>query len=159
MSGLSWLDIFLRLIPEGLIIILAGYALSKKNINTKRYLLSSIILAISIYAFKLLPISAALPMILSIITAIIVLIFVNKINTVHAIISSIICFMLLILTEAVNLFILEKLLNVDIKGIFQNGTPILKYLSGLPSLLVFAAIVLSYYFISRRKRAANVTNE
>lgn len=160
MSSLSWIDIFLRLIPEGLIIILAGYALSKKSIDIKRYLLSSLIVSLSIFVFKLMPISAALPMILSIITAIFVLIFINRIKTVHAIISSIICFILLILTEAINLFFLEKLLHIDVYNLFQHGTPFIKYLSGVPSLIIFAAIVLTYYFISKRKRAKNnVTNE
>lgn len=159
MSGFSVIDIFLRLIPEGLIIILAGYALSKKSINTKRYLLSSLIVALSIFVFKLLPISAALPMILSILIAIITLIFIDKIKTVHAIISSVVCFILMMLTEAINLLVLETVFHVNTDEVFLNAEPLEKYLYGLPSMLVFAAIVLTYYFILKRKRAKNnVTN-
>lgn len=159
MSGLSWIDIFLRLLPEALIIILAGHALSKKDIDIKRYLLSSLIVALSIFVFKLLPISAALPMILSILVAIISLIFIDKIKTVHAIISSIVCFILMMLTEAMNLLVLEKVFHVNTDEVFLNAQPLEKYLYGLPSMLVFATIVLTYYFISKRKRAKNdVTN-
>lgn len=153
MSNFSFIDVFLRLIPEGLIIILAGYALAKKSIDTKRYLLSSLIVALSIFIFKLLPISAALPMILSIFIAIIALIFINKIKTAHAIISSVVCFIVMMLTEAINLLVLQTVFHVNTDEVFLNAVPLEKYLYGLPSMLVFAAIVLAYYFISKRKRA------
>ena len=155
MAGLSWIDVVLRIIPEVMIIILAGYAVSKKEMNLKLYLFSSFLLALISFVFKTLPISAALPMILTVISAVIILVFINKIKIIHAIISAISCFILIILSEGVNLFVLEKILLINTNEIFQDATPFLKYLYGLPSLLLFAAIVTIYYFISRRKTANN----
>lgn len=152
MTGLSWIDFFLRVIPEGFIIILAGYAVSKKAMNIKKYILASSILALAIFVYKILPISAALPLILSIITAIIILVFINKIKTAYAIISTIICFIVIIISEGINLFLLE-LFHINTNEILQNDSPFIKYLSGLPSLIILASIVIIYYFISRRKRA------
>lgn len=155
MSGLSWIDIFLRFIPEGLIIILAGYAVSKKVVNVKLYLLSSALLGLITFTLKNLPISAVLPILLSATTAVLLLVFINKIKIIHAIISTTVCLVLSVLIEAINLFALEKLLCVDTYVIFKNATPILRILYGLPSLLVFALIVIAYYFISKRRRTKN----
>ncbi len=152
MTGITWIDIFLRLIPEGLIIILAGYAVSKKAMNIKLYLISSVILAVTTFVLKILPISAALPMMLAAIAAVIILVFINKIKVVHAIIATLVCMILTLITEVVNIFLLEKLFNIDTNKIFQDATPLMRNLYGLPSLLLFAAIVIAYYFIARRKK-------
>ncbi len=152
MSGLSWIDIFLRLIPEGLLIILAGYAVSKKAIDAKLYLFSSVILALVTYVLKILPISAALPMILSAIAAVLLLVFINRIKVLHSVISTIICMLLSLLLEGLNLFLLE-VFKVDTYEVFKDATPFTRYLYGLPSLLLFAAMVLAYYFINKKIRA------
>lgn len=160
MSGISWIDIFLRLIPEGLIIILAGYAVSKKAINAKLYLVSAAILAFITFVFKVLPITPALPMILSAIAAVIILTFINKIKVVHAIISTTACLLLTVLTEGINIFALEKLFHIDTYQIFQHSTPLIRNLYGLPCLFLWAAIVIVYYIIRRtRETKKNVTNE
>ncbi len=159
MSGISWFDIFLRLIPEGFIIILAGYAVSRTIINAKLYIISSVVLALITYVFKILPISAALPMILSAIVAIILLVYINKIKVIFAVISTIACMILTLLFEGVNIFVLGTLLGIDPDTIFQNTSTILRNVYGLPSLFLFAAIVLTYYLISRRKAKKNVVNE
>ena len=154
MSGLSWVDIFLRLIPEALIIILAGYAVSKKTMNAKLYLLSSVIQAATTFLYKSLPVSAALPMILSAVTAVLLLVFINKIKVVHAIISTTACLLLSLLIEGLNLFVLE-FLHVDTAAVFKDATPFLKNLYGLPSLFLFAAIVIVYFLISRKRKIKN----
>lgn len=160
MTGLSWIDIVLRLIPEALIIILAGYAVSKTKLDYKRYLLSSLILALVTYVFKILPISALLPTILSAIAAIVILVFINKIKAIYVIISTIACLLLSIFIEAINLYTLKLLTNTDTSILFKTATPILRILYALPSLLVFAAIVLIYYIIILKKnREKNVINE
>lgn len=159
MNGLTWIDFFLRVIPEGLIIILAGYAVSKKAMNIKLYLLSSVFLGLITFGLKNLPVSAVFPVILSAITAVLLLGFINKIKVIYAIISTTVCLILSVLVEGINLFALEKLLKIDTYGIYLDATPILRILYGLPSLLIFAAIVIPYYFISRRKTKKNVINE
>lgn len=152
MFELSWIDFVFRLIPEGLIIILAGYAVSKKVFNIKLYLLSSIILAVITFVLKNLPISAVLPVLLAAIAAVLLLVFINKIKVVYAIMSTMASLVLSLLIEGLNMVALEKMFQVDTYGVYINATPLLRILYGSPSLLVFAAIVISYYFISRRNR-------
>lgn len=159
MSGLSWIDIFLRLIPEGLIIILAGYALSENKINTKLYLLSSVSLALVTFVFKIMPITPALPMLLTAIATVLILVFINKIKVVHAVISTVVCYIVAIIIEGVNILALEKLLHIDPNEIFHDATPFIRNLYGLPSLFLFAVVIISFYFIVRRiKTKKNVTN-
>lgn len=151
MASLSWIDLLLRLIPEALLIILAGYAISKKTVNTKLWFLSSIILSLLNFMFRLLPISTVLPMVLSSISAVIILNFINKIKTVKAILSTIICYVILILSEGVNMIFLGKVLGLDAKKIFLTSNSFMKNLYGLPSLLLFALVVISYYLIFAKR--------
>lgn len=152
MISLTWIDFLIRLIPEALIIILAGYAISKKNLNVKPYLLSAIILALLTFLFRILPISIIISMLLSAITAVILLIYINKIKTIHAILSIIICLILSALAEGANIIFLGNVFKLDTNKIFLESSTLLKNLYGLPSLLLFGIIILSYYFISSKKR-------
>lgn len=153
MPDLTWIDFFLRLIPEGLIIILAGYAVSKKDMNIKLYLLASILLALLTFVLKMLPISTVLPMILSTISTVILLVLINKIKVIYAIISTFICFILLIITEGLNILILENVFNIETEIVFQNSSSFSRNIYGLPSLLIYGLIIILYYFISKRKKA------
>lgn len=160
MSGISWIDILLRLLPEALIIILAGHGLSGKKINIKLYLVSSVLLALVTYVFKILPITPALPMLLTTITTVLILVLINKVKVVHAVISTVVCYVVAIVTEGINIFALEKLLQVNPEEIFHGSNPLIRNLYGLPSLIVFALIMIGFYFITRRiKTKKNVTNE
>lgn len=159
MVSLFWEDIILRLIPEALIIILAGYAIAKKTMNIKLYLISSIILALINFLFRALPISTIIPMVLSGIAAVMLLRFVNKIKVIHGILSTLLCYILLIVSEGLNIFLLGKLFGLDTNKIFLTSSPLEKNLYGLPSLLIFGLIIISYYLIFTRKKAkANVDN-
>lgn len=154
MVGLSWIDFFLRFIPEALIIILAGYAISKKDIDIKLWFISSIILSLLNLLFRSLPINTVLPMVLSSISAIIILNFINKIKTVKSILSTIICFVILILSEGINMILLEKVFGLNTKKIFLSSNILMKNLYGLPSLVIFALVVIVYYLLfTKRKKS------
>ena len=156
MSGLTWIDILVRLIPEGLIIMLAGYAISKKAVTIKPYLLSSVLFALITFLVKMLPVSAVLPTILSATTAVLLLALINKIKVIHAVISTIVCLMLSVLFEGLNMFILEKLFSIGTNEIYYT-TPVFKELVMLPSLLLFAAVVITFYFIMMKVAKKSVT--
>ena len=156
MSGLTWIDILIRLIPEGLIIMLAGYAISKKTVTIKPYLLSSILFALITFLVKMLPVSATLPIILSATAAVFLLVFINKIKVIHAVISTIVCLMLSALFEGLNIFALGKIFRIGTNEIF-NATPVFKGLVMLPSLLMLAAVVITFYFIMMKVAKKSVT--
>lgn len=157
MAGLSWIDLFLRHIPEGLLLILAGYAVSRKKIDVNLYLLSSVIISICNFVFKSLPISTVLPMVLSGVVTVIILSLINKIKTVKAILSTIFCYVLLIISEGINMILLNKVFGLDSSKIFLTSNPLMKNIYGLPSLVIFGLIVIIYYMgFSRKKNKKNV---
>jgi 4-amino-4-deoxy-L-arabinose transferase-like glycosyltransferase len=152
MESLSWIDFFLRLIPEGLIIILAGYAISQKDINIKLYLISSFIIAFLSFIYSQLPVSTTLPMVLTAISTVIILSSINKIKTRKAILSTLICFVLLIITEGINMVLLNKIFNLDTNKIFLSSNTLMRNIYGLPSLLIYGLIVLSCYLILKKRK-------
>ncbi len=157
MIHLSWMDFVLRYIPEALLIILAGHAVQRKKIKLPNYLISSLILSLLNLIFKALPINAVIPMAMSGVAAILILKYINKIKTFYGIISILICYILLIILEAVNIAILGGVLKLDTNKIFLESTPLIKNLYGLPSLILFALLIIGFYVIRTRKRK-NVTD-
>lgn len=151
MGKLEWIDFFLRLIPESLIIILAGYAVSKKKFNFKLYLLSGVIHALFTFGVRLLPISKFMQMVLSAIVAVILLVIINKIIPLKAILSTLICFILSILFEGVSIIFFELVLKIDYGKIFNTSNPIMKNVYGLPSFLLFASTIIIYFFIAKKR--------
>jgi len=151
MMKLEWIDFLIRFIPEGLLIILAGYAVSKKRIDVKRYLLSSIIHALFTFGFRQLPISKVMPMVLSAILAVILLVIINKIIPFKAILSTLICFVLSILFEGINMIFLGLILKIDVNKVFISSGSLMRNVYGLPSLLLFALTIGIYFGISRKR--------
>lgn len=146
------IDFILRLIPEGFIIMLAGYAYANKQINPVRYIASSITQASLTYLFRLLPISNVMPMILSAVTAVVIHITVNKIVPFKAIISTLVCFVLTVVYETINMLVLNHAFGIDINKVFFESDSLTKNIYGLPSLALFALTIIICFFILRRKR-------
>lgn len=149
MLKLTAIEIVARLIPEALIFIFATYALSKTKIDIKRYIIASCLLTACIFIIRMLPISYGVHTILNIMVQAIIIIYINKIEIIDAIKCTI--------TTAISLFILEGLNMLLLTFIFDDqvenimGDPFLKTLSGLPSLVAFAIIIVTYYFYLKKK--------
>lgn len=153
--GLTWIDFIMRLIPEGLVMILAGYAVAKMKVNIKKFILSGALYAISIFIFRALPVSSVIPSILSMITVVIILVLINNIKPIHAILACIASFVLLIASETINIFIiLNGIMGLDINAIFKDATPVMKNLYGYPSLIIMAIIIIPFYCIYSNKSKA-----
>lgn len=149
---LEWLDLFMRIIPESLIIILASYAFSRKQFNGKLYLLASIIHAVCTFLIKGLPIGKLMPMILSAVVAVIIIIMVNRIPPLNAIVSVLLCFVLSIVFEGVNMMFLQVFLKLDPQKVFEEADVLTRNIYGLPSFTVFAITILICFFVFRKKR-------
>jgi|GEM_PF-6078519 len=153
MTKLTWLDFILRLIPEGFLIMMAGYAVAKRKIAWKPYVVSSFLFAVITLLLKVLPISAVLPMLLSATTAVILLILINKIKAMHAILSTLVCFILSLLLEGLNVVVLGKVMGLDTELIFERSGALVKNLYSLPSLALFALLIILYYRFRTKKEA------
>ena len=157
MLKLTLLEVFFRGLPEGLVAIFAVYAFSKTVLNIKRYLLSSIIFITAVYLIRLLPIQYGVHAILNIIVIIVLTVNINKISIIKSIKASIMTVILEFICEGINVFIIQHIFKVDIVYLLSESS--LKILYGIPSLLIFAIIVSTYYFyVARRKKMMEVIN-
>ena len=149
---------FLQYVPNGFIYILAGYALSKKPIDIKKYFLSSTILAIFGFTakilseMKLLNTSNTVPQILILFSCIFLLVNINQIKLVKATISSLIVMILQLFFEVVYVvLILKSIIGINIDKIF-NKSLFMTSLIGLPYLLTLGLLVLLYYKFMVKRR-------
>lgn len=157
MMKLTILEVFLRALPEAILLIFGVYAFSKTVINVKRYIISIIIYVIAVYTIRLLPIQYGVHTILNIIAIIVLTININKISIIKAIQASIMAMILEFICEGVNMFIIQHIFKVNVINILTNTS--LKILYGIPSLVIFAAIVFTYYFyLARRKKLSEAMN-
>jgi hypothetical protein len=147
---LTWIELFIRIIPEGFLFIFAAYAFTKTAVDSKKYLISSVLHGITVYSIRLLPIQYGVHTILNIFITIILLVIINKIDVVKSIRAVIITYVLGFVTEGINVFIIQFILKKDLNAIFNNA--VLKTLYGTPSLIIFWSIIIVYYFrLSKRK--------
>ena len=157
MLKLTLLEFFLRGLPEGFLLIFAVYAFSKTVINIKKYIISSIIFVIAVYLIRLLPIQYGVHSILNIIVIIVLTVNINKIGIIKSIQASIMAMILEFICEGINMFVIQYIFKVDINYLLSD--PSLKILYGIPSLLIFAVTVFTYYFwLARRKKLSEVVN-
>ena len=146
--NLPWYAFFIRLLPESLLYVLAGYGIVKKKLEMKEYLISSLLLALIIYFVKLLPLSLLIPQIIILLCCILLKIFINKIDAINAIISTISVMIIIIILEGINMVFINLLL----KDSYHNADPFIQMMLGLPSLIVLSIIII-FYYIKRLKRA------
>lgn len=157
MLRITLLEFFLRGLPEGFLIIFAVYVFSRTVINIKRYIVSSIILIISIYLIRLLPIQYGVHIILNIIVVIILSVNVSKIGIIKSIQTSLMTVLLEFICEGINVLFIKSIFKVNISYILS--VPSLKILYGIPSLFIFASLVAIYYFyVERRKKLEEVVD-
>lgn len=157
MLKITLLEFLLRGLPEGFLIFFAVYAFSKTDINIKRYIISSIIFITAVYLIRLLPIQYGVHAILNIIVIIVLTVNINKISIIKSIKASIMTVILEFICEGINVFIIQHIFKVDIVYLLSESS--LKILYGIPSLLIFAIIVSTYYFyVARRKKMMEVIN-
>jgi len=157
MLKLTLLEVFLRALPESFLVVFAVYAFSKTVINMKRYIISSIFYVILIYIIRLLPIQYGVHTILNIIVLIVLTVNINKIVIIKSIQASIMALILLFICEGINMFIIQYIFKVNVINLLTNRS--LKILYGIPSLVIFATTVFSYYiYLARRKKLTEVLN-
>lgn len=149
MLALTAFEFIVRTIPESLIYIFAGYVLSNTKLNIKRYLISSLLLAVSMFIIRMLPINYGVHTILSIIIQTAILMSISKIDIILAIKSAIITTICLFVVELLNMLALNLIFKEQLEAIMLNK--ISKTICGLPSLGGFAIIVLCYYYHLRKK--------
>ena len=139
MLKLQWIEIFLRCIPEMLLIIWGIYVLARKSFNVRNYIILSCILGLYSFLVRELPIYFGVhTMIITI--SIISIMIIQGIPLVTSIYSTLIMLFILIIAETLNKFILS-LFNISF--VFTNMNPVKKSILTLPSLIIlFLSIII-----------------
>lgn len=144
---LTWIDFFLKLIPESYIFFWGISIISNKVISKKIHIIYCILLSIAIYVVRLLPIHFGVHTIINNIFTICLLIIAEfSINT--AIRNTLLMTLLLLMGESFNIFLL-KIFNINIE--IQSEMPGAVSLLFLPSLLFLILLIYLTKFLLRRK--------
>ncbi|MBY6873964.1 hypothetical protein HYH37_12325 [Clostridium botulinum] len=139
----------MRLTPEYFLLIFIVQAFSNSKISKNKYILSSILLATTIYSIRLLPIHYGVHTILNIIAIVLICIFINEVTPIKAISYSLILSIFLALSEALNLYFIYKIFGENVVDIFEN--PLKKSISGIPSMIMLIITVLFIFKIKNRR--------
>lgn len=150
MLKLSWIEFFLRTVPEIFVLVWGIHVTSRRSINLFRYIFSSITLALITFFVRWLPINFGVHMIINmaLITSIMAII---EIPIVEAMSSTFLMLFILSLGEFLNTLLLN-LLNINTSIIFIN--PFIKCLYYSPSLIFMLLFVIriNYYFKVKGER-------
>lgn len=150
MLRLTPMEFFVRGLPEAFLFIIAAYTFSKRIINIKEYIISSILYAFITYMVRFLPIHYGVHTIINVFVLIIITVNINKIDLISSIRSAITTVILQFICEGINVFIIQYIFHIDINYVFND--PVLKTLYGIPSIIVFACAAITYYTrLLRRK--------
>lgn len=148
MLKLTWIEFFFRTMPETFILILGIHVISKKSINIPKYVISSALVSLITFFVRWFPIYFGVHMIINIILTISVMVVI-KIPIIKSIYSTLLVYFLLSVGEFLNMIILN-LLNIDTSIEFSN--PLIKCLSGTPSLIILLiSIIIINYLLKMKK--------
>ncbi|AUM94237.1 TPA: hypothetical protein LA742_003611 [Clostridium botulinum] len=149
MLKISVIELLIRTLPECFLLIFIIQTFSNSKMNKNKYLLSSILLSIIVYLIRLLPIHYGVHTILNLIAIIVICIFINKITPIKAISCSLILSIFLAVSEALNLYFINKIFAENIENIFKD--PLKKSIYLMPSIIMLIIIVLLTLKIKNRR--------
>lgn len=150
MFNFTWLDFFFRLIPETLILMWGIHVFSRKIIDRFKYILSSLILAISCFIIRGLPIYYGVNTDICIMLTIIIVMFIKDIPLIKNVLGTFLLYFMLSLSETMNMLLLSRLnINTDI-SVLQ---PITRCIYGIPSLIIFIISIIILKFVLKNKKA------
>ncbi|WP_297420513.1 hypothetical protein [Clostridium sp.] len=156
MFKLTWLELIFRVIPETLILMWGIHVFARKNINMFKYVLSSLILAISCFIIRYMPIYFGVHTDICLMITIILIMFLTDIPLIKNIQGTFLLYFMLTLGENINMILLSNLnINTDI-SVLQ---PILRCIYGIPSLIFLVLSIISIkYILSKKDGIRNVFN-
>ncbi len=154
MLKLTWIEFFLRTLPEIFIMIWGIHIISRRSIDMIKYVFSSIIVSILTFFVRWLPIYFGVHIMINIILIISIMAII-EIPIIKAMYSTLLIFLMLSLSEFLNTLIF-KLLNININ--IQFLTPYKKCLYCLPSLIfLLLFIIIINYLLKMKKELKNVS--
>lgn len=149
------IEFFLRAIPEAFLIILAIHVFTKTNIDKKNYIITSTINALLIFGVKILPVTKGVHTIIGIGLTVLLVAIRIKIDIIKIIKATLIYIICQLVSEAINVFVVENIFKQDVNLIFSNSMS--KSIYGIPSLIfIFILIIISNRLIKKKESFLNV---
>lgn len=138
MLRLTWMEFFLRTLPEVFVMVWGIHVISRESIDKFKYIFSSIILAILTFLVRWLPIYFGVHMIINMILIISIMVIIN-IPIIKSIYSTLLAFFILALGEFLNMVLLDLLnININIESLNIYN----KCLYWYPSLIFFLLFII-----------------
>jgi len=145
--------LFLKGIPEGLLVTWAIHTFTLSKMNVKQYLLLSLIYISATYLIRFLPITLGVNTILSLFVLIFAYQVVHRVGlskVIRAMISSIIILVLIALSELLNVLLLTMMYGrTRAEELFTSSNGLTQSLYSIPSTVFLAIFVTCAYFIIR----------
>ncbi|AOT69019.1 hypothetical protein Gferi_05275 [Geosporobacter ferrireducens] len=149
MLRMPLLVLFLRAIPEGIILMLSCYALSNTVINKNKIFLSGILLGISVYIIRFMPIRYGIHTILCLIVYMLMAVKLNNISILKSIHACIISIIVLFICDWIMTVFYINILNISFEEVLK--VPVKSALYSMPSLCIALSISLTVFYIQKRK--------
>jgi hypothetical protein len=149
MIGLTWIEFFLRAIPESLLFTWCILVIAKHNFKLTKWILVSAVSSVSVFVIRKLPIYLGVHTIISTI-AIICIMSVSGLEIIKSVYSTLLTFFLFTVSELLNVLIL-KFFNISINISSKDIEPTYKSLIGIPSLVFFLIIILIIINFTRKE--------
>ena len=150
MLNVTLVDFIFRAIPEAFIHIFAMYVFVGAKIDKKSYTKASILLAMMMFIIRSLPISYGIHTILIIMAMITLSITLNKLSIIDTIRAAIINVIIQFIAEGLNILFIQMILKKDLEVVIIE--PLSKVRYGIPSLIIWVAIIFIYYKFMGKKR-------
>ena len=152
MLALSILSLFLRTIPEGILLIFSGYILANEKIHRNRVLISGVLLGLVTYFVRQLPINFGIHTMITLFAYILLMYKLNHLDMIKSIKAAIVSTIIISFFDLILVLCYIKVFHID--GEILVSQSILSILLGTPSLLLTYAVIGTVGYI--RKHRASV---
>ena len=146
---LSWIEFFLRLLPESFIYIWGIHAISGKSFSKRKNIFLCIVLSMLFFFVRWLPIYFGVHMIINIILTISIM-AIAGIPIIKSIYGVLLFYFVLSLGEFFNIILLN-LFNINI----ESFDPFMKCLLGVPSLIILVLFIIIFQYVLKKKGKIN----
>lgn len=142
--------LFLRIIPEGILLIYASYIIINKKVDNKKTLLSGALLGSIMYSIRLLPINFGVHTILGLLVYIGILSKWHEVELFKSIKISLLSMVILFICDSATLYICVNLLNIPQEILFEKS--IQSSLLSMLTLVIFTLILVLIRLVKKKRK-------
>ena len=148
--SISLIELLVKGVPEGLLVVLAVFILTKTPFDKKKYALISILFIIITYLIRLLPINFGVNTMIGLLILVLLFVLIVKTDVPKLIKSTITILITLFVCEEINVLFLYLILGKEKLDTILSS-PMSKALYGTPSTILFGIAIYVMYRIMKKK--------